>query len=351
MFKTLKKILSRSTEHLNDEVPKLDFVLLETTTRCNLRCLQCNDVEKPQDLSWDNFLKILPILERYKPLVQLNGHGETLLHSRFMDMLEAVVEVGCNVQFQTNAMLLTSKIVERCVKVGVKHIQTSLDAATPELFGQIRNLANLDVVISNLRVISEMKTRYNASSPTLGVSFLAMRHNIHELPAVIRLANELGAVNVGVGELVEYEQTRDKINTTGYSLKNDPIMAEWAQKAEVEAERCGILLSLPPNIPGRLTRDGSDSCLVIDPMNPMTYKGYCKVCNWPWSSIFVRLDGSVRPCCVIKEVYGNLLNQSFESIWRADKYRKLRSKVSSDNPPDACVTCYTAPWRKLKSEN
>src|SRR5579863_2068268 len=106
--------------------PVLKLMVLETTRRCNLRCTHCAVSEENHvggtpyeagDFPFELFPKLLPILRESKPVVQMSGHGETFLHPHFMEMLEGVVEAGCTPILQTNATLLTPRIVERVVQL------------------------------------------------------------------------------------------------------------------------------------------------------------------------------------------------------------------------------------------
>src|SRR5688572_25045145 len=222
---------------MTEPQPLLQWVMLETTQRCNLRCIHCAVSEENnrgtyawEDLPIEFFHKLLPILAAHKPWVHLSGHGETLLHPHFWEMLEATIQAGCKVRFQTNGTLLTRERVERIVELGVELIVVSLDAATPELFDRIRRRARLDRILSHLAVLQETKKRLGSERPQLEIEFVAMRQNIHELPDVVALAARHGAHLVGVTELAEYPLT------IGQSLKGDPLMTDWAEKAEAEAK-------------------------------------------------------------------------------------------------------------------
>lgn len=256
--------------------PNLKHLLLETTTRCNLRCIQC-EINVPnyefRDLPMDLFNKILPFLKEWHPTVQLNGHGETLLHPHFLEMVKTLRGVGCEVTFQTNGMLLKAEIIEKVVALGVETICVSLDAADRELYAEIRRHANLETVLKNLRVVNEMKAKANSPKPTLTIEFVAMRMNIQELPALIGLAGELKAKDFIVAEMVPFGPTMK-----GQSLANDPLMAEWATRATEEARKWEINLYLPPHIPGKE---------VLNPIQE-AHKGCRKACRWPWERMFVR---------------------------------------------------------------
>lgn len=334
----------------------LKYLVLETTRRCNLRCIHCMVSEEnnlgnyeARDLPMDVFHKLLPMIREFKPTVQLSGHGETFLHPNFMEMVEDVVGVGCNATFQTNGTILTQRNVEKFVGLGVEAIVISIDGASPEVFDKIRRRASLEKIVANIRLINETKKRLKTNRPHLGIEFAAMRQNIHELPAVVKMAGELGVENFQVAELAEYNMTQ------GQSLVNDPLMAEWAPKAEVEARTYGINLMLPPNIPGRQVVSVDSTGSVANPLTgndsiasapPAKYKGLRKTCREPWEKMFVQYDGSVRPCCVIGESYGNLSTQTFQEVWDGPRYQSLRESLLSDEPYAVCVKCPFYGWER-----
>jgi len=300
---------------------------------------------EPCDLSWENFEKILPILHKYKPNVQLNGHGETLLHPQFKEMLRAIVSAGCPVQFQTNGVLLSPEIVEECVELGVEAILTSVDAADPELFARLRPPAQLETILNNFRYVQEVKRRTGKKKPDINFLYVAMRQNIHELPAVMRLAADMEVAHLAVLELIEYENTRQRLSTYGQSLVNDPLMLQVAIEAEKLAVDLGLNISLPPRIPGREV--GGVAGRNIDPANPLSYRGLRKACRQPWDFVHFKANGKVQPCCMIKTSYGNIFEQSFGEIWENDQYQVLRRKVLSDSPPDECLVCYSFGWEEM----
>jgi MoaA/NifB/PqqE/SkfB family radical SAM enzyme len=342
---------------MNEPKSALQFVILETTQRCNLRCIHCAVSEENftrgtqpgayawEDLPIDAFYKILPILRDHKPWVHLSGHGETFLHPHFWEMLGATIQAGCKVRFQTNATMLTRERIERIVQLGVELIVVSLDAASNDLFNRIRRRSKLDRILSNLQLLQEAKKRLETDRPALEVEFVAMRQNIHELPDVINLAAKYGARAVGVAELHEYALT------VGQTLKGDPVMADWADKAAAEAQKCGIGLVLPP-IPGREVSAPAPlpSPVQIDHTNPASYRGLRKSCREPWERMFVRYDGRVNPCCYIYETYGDLTVQNFDEMWNSPKFQALRQALLTDQPPPECVNCPAYGWEPIPDE-
>jgi radical SAM protein with 4Fe4S-binding SPASM domain len=72
-------------------------------------------------------------------------------------------------------------------------------------------------------------------------------------------------------------------------------------------------------------------------------------CLDPWNFFYILQSGSVRPCCVLEDDMGNLVEQTFENIWYGDKYKALRHRILSNNPPEKCITCPIRPWTRLSN--
>jgi radical SAM protein with 4Fe4S-binding SPASM domain len=313
----------------------LKQVVVETTRRCNLRCIHCKVSPENNEGSYEAiemptevFERLLPMLRTYRPRVQLSGHGETLLHRKFTYMLEQAVSAGCVVTFQTNGTLLTSKMIEEIILLGVSSITFSLDGASAEVFEKIRRGASFERVIGSIAAVAEARERLKRDV-TLGVEFVAMRMNIHELPDLVSLAARLGVANIQVAHLIEYNLSR------GQAVTGDPQVLPWIELAEKEAKAKGISLRLPSNLPhvDRL------------PVSPLS--GLRKACTEPWDSLVVRANGEILPCCVILEPYGDLSTQSFEEISSNSKYQELRSALLSERPFDQCISCSFYGWEKI----
>ena len=340
----------------------LKQVVVETTRRCNLRCIHCKVSPENNegnyeaiDMSLDVFEKVLPFLRKYKPWVQLSGHGETLLHRHLMQMIERTVLAGCPVKIQTSGTLLRPSRIDKMIRLGVASITFSLDAATKELFEKIRRRASFEKVTGNIMAVGEARERLKRPVH-IGIEFVAMRMNIHELPDLVRLAARLGAADVQVADLLEYNLTR------GQSVTAEPSVLSWIQAAEREAQIKGIGLRLPSNLlsDSETTIEGPPVDPDPNPENslPQTSRrdpyarslaptGMRKACTEPWDSLVVRANGEVLPCCQIHEPYGDLSKQSFEEIWSNEKYQRLRSALLSTRPFEKCVNCSYYGWEAV----
>ncbi len=329
------------------EPSHLQFVVIETTRRCNLRCIHCAVSEENndgtyayEDLPFESFERLLPTLREHKPEVQLSGHGETLLHPRFEEMLEQTLLAGCRVRIQTNGTMLTPRVIDILVRHGAELVVVSLDGATAETFEGIRRRAKLSKVLDNLEALVEAKREAGVDLPNLSIEFVAMRRNIEELPQVLEIAARLGASEFAITELREYPLT------PGQTLAGDPEMQRWADLATAFAEEHGIQLHLPP-IAGREVVGVEE--LTIDRSSPASYRGLRKTCREPWERAFVQYNGEVWPCCYICEPFGDLTRKPFDEIWHNARFSALRTALASDRPPETCVRCPEYGWQPINA--
>ena len=110
-------------------VPRLDYVWLELTSKCNCSCLHCYggfgscDTAKPE-LSFDDWRRVLDmIVKNGGTSIQFIG-GEPLLFPHFIELLKYAKHVGIKrIDVFTNATLLNSEIAdalsEACASVRI----------------------------------------------------------------------------------------------------------------------------------------------------------------------------------------------------------------------------------------
>src|SRR3989304_5415160 len=145
------------------EVPTLPRTLyLETTNRCDSKCQTCVrtflTLEPPKDLTLAELKGIVdqfPVLER----VVLHGVGEPLLNRELFAMVTYVKARGATVLFNSDAIALTPTRARQLIESRLDEFRVSL-------------------------------------------WFTAMKANLDELPAFVRLAVNLGVPEVYVQRLV-----------------------------------------------------------------------------------------------------------------------------------------------------
>lgn len=104
--------------------PVRDVHQLELTTRCNLHCRYCphypNLPRTKEDMKWETFEQALDLVrffvrQQTQTELSLTGIGESLLHPRFLEMVEAsrnVIGPHRQLTVTTNGLLLTEQLAQ-----------------------------------------------------------------------------------------------------------------------------------------------------------------------------------------------------------------------------------------------
>src|SRR4051812_5919929 len=188
-------------------IPALPTSLqVEVTGACNLPCHMCLVRYRPPLNKINGSMPLARFQELVDDLpelgeVTLQGLGEPLLAPDLLEMIRYAVGRGISVGFNTNGTLLTRRWSEDLVDAGVDWLHVSVDGATAETFEGIRDGANFERVIANLRTLVAVRRARGRESPRLQLNFVSMRRNVHQLPDIVRLAADVGVDRVWVQNL------------------------------------------------------------------------------------------------------------------------------------------------------
>lgn len=335
-------------------------VYIEPTNSCNLECVTCirHSWNEPLGaMSSEIFSKIINGLRSFSPPpdILFGGLGEPLFHPHIVDMVRQAKAVGSHVELITNGTLLNKSLSKQLIDTGLDTLWVSLDGATPESYQDVRLGAALPEVLSNLTEFRQLRwTRHYPVSldlllkPQIGIVFVAMKRNIEDLPAVLRLANQMGAIHFLVtnvlpytpemeGEILYSRAVNDAIYTDNPWLRNldFPKMDVSPATREVvyQALRGNHFLSIAG---GRLS-ERNNRC-------PFIEKG----------ALAIRWDGNVSPCLALlhdhnayvykyerfikRHVFGSVREQGIADIWNKPEYVAFRKRIQEFNF-SPCVRC------------
>lgn len=321
--------------------PLPDELQVEVTAACNLRCRMCLVRYRPPldrsegSLSFDRFRAVADALPGLRTLT-LQGLGEPLLAPDLFRMIAYATARGMRAGFNTNATLLTRRTAERLLDAGLDWLCISLDGATAATYEGIRDGACLARVASNVRGLVQTMRERCAIRPTLSIVFVAMRRNVAELPAVVRLAADWGVPTIRVQNLSHsfsdtdpfgaYREIRDFAAAEALWPKGDPVADAAFAEATRDAKTLGVALRVPP-----LEEEPAPRALGTPG------------CTWPWRSAYVRHDGLVQPCCMLmggdRGILGDAGRDGLAAVWRSEAYEAFRAALSGPTPPEVCAGC------------
>jgi MoaA/NifB/PqqE/SkfB family radical SAM enzyme len=358
--------------HLRRPVTHLAKVYIEPTDRCNLECVTC--IRK----SWDEplgemspavFEQIIEGLRLFSPppSVLFGGLGEPLSHPDIVEMVRQTKALGSSVELITNGTLLQSSLAEQLIDAGLDMLWVSLDGATAESYEDVRLGAALPQVLANLAEFRRIRwTKHHPVSldlllrPQLGIVFVAMKRNIPDLPAVLRLANQLGALHFLVTNVLPYTpEMQDEILYSRALTDAIYIPSPWlrfldfprmdinptTREAFYQAMRGNHSLS----IAGGSLGERNNKC-------PFVEKG----------ALAIRWDGEVSPCLALlhnhktylytyqrslkRYAVGNVSEQNIEQLWNKPEYLLLRRRLQEFNF-SPCIFCGGCDFFKSNEED
>lgn len=301
--------------------PRID---LEPNNTCNLRCRHCQVTYWSKPAVHMDMPAFNRVLSQFPGLlsIKLQGMGEPLLNRELVDMLREGEHRGISMQIISNGTILDTSTADHLLNLKRTHIGFSLDGATAETFEAIRIGASFDKVVANIRELT--RRRGNRVYPMISVTAVVTSNNLHEIPALVRLAKDLGVDSINLQTALTNwgKQDMDHYNET---IRVSP------QSAQVDT-----VFQEAVRIAGEIHID----------LNIWREDYYTKQnkCPWPWKRAFVAANGDVVPCCILADSdtirMGNVFEQSFAEIWNSQQYRDFRHRIKSHRLHEFCKNCY-----------
>jgi len=123
------------------------------------------------------------------------------------------------VKIDSNATLTTEEKANSIINSGIDLISISIDGATKETYEKIRIPAKFEVVIENLKKLVRIRNE-KKSKTQIHIAFVCQLSNFHELPLIIKLADQLGVDQLNSPFVTEYDiKMNEKYSHINYSDK------------------------------------------------------------------------------------------------------------------------------------
>lgn len=338
--------------HAPDTLTKL---YVEITTECNLDCQMCIRHGWHEPLGTMPLAVFEDLMRQVRafdpvPTIHLGGYGEPTFHTHFLDIVRAAKATGARVEMTTNGMLLNLATSEALIEAGMDRIVVSIDGASETCYEDIRTYGDLDFVINNIRTLQHAKVRMvgRHGKPQVGLAFVAMKRNIHELPALPMLATRIGASDISVSNVVPHTPEMEAEILYEKALNSCAYRASpWV--VDVSLPKFDMNAQMLPIIGDMF--HSSNSISLLD-ASLSARDNYCRFVQQGYSVI--RWDGEVSPCLpllhdhriylrhrssdVSHQSYGSIKQTDLADIWHSEDYAAYRQKVR-DFPFSPCTTC------------
>ncbi|MCX5750053.1 MAG: SynChlorMet cassette radical SAM/SPASM protein ScmF, partial [Candidatus Saganbacteria bacterium] len=206
------------------------------TEGCNLRCRHCWIQPKYEEgklkfpyVSLDLFKKIV---EEAIPLglssVKLTG-GEPLIHPQINEVLDYIKSKDLRLVVETNGVVCTPELAKKLKECKGTFVSVSIDGADATNHEWVRG------VEGSFEAAKQGVRNLVAAGFHPQVIMSLMRHNVHQMEDVIRMAEELGAGSVKFN-LVQPTARGEKMHEAGETLSIQELVS-IGQKVENELSK------------------------------------------------------------------------------------------------------------------
>ena len=328
----------------------LKKLYIEPTTKCNLNCKMCfrhTWFDEPIcDLSLEDYRRVLETMPKTVETIFFGGMGEPLFHKDILTMIRLAAETGAEVELLTNGTLLTETMINGIMDAGLNRLWISIDDLETDSSINTNSDLNTDhaghnhsgKVLSNIRLLNKLRQK-RLSCMTLGITFVAMKSNAHQLsklPFFIaqHLVDEVNVSNISPTD----QASQNELLYTG-------LVNMYTGPGKGSVLPTVRLPYFDMNIPE--AADGIRSLMRKQNFNlyfndqPVIRKtGYCKFVREGMT--FVRADGKVCPCMALLHngytwmhnierkithcSFGKIQDQPLADIWNSGAYKTFRRK-------------------------
>jgi MoaA/NifB/PqqE/SkfB family radical SAM enzyme len=172
------------------------------------RCLYCNQAHLPTLLGmedWKRLIEEAAIPD--PPYVYISG-GEPLLLGEAIwgdhGLAIHAARLGCAVNINTNAALISPRVAMHIVKSGVSRVHISLDAAAPEIQAVLfRRPARVGAVWRGIRNLLIARETLGSDHPRIHINCVLTRLNLDSVPALLRAVWSMRPVPPGAARSLD----------------------------------------------------------------------------------------------------------------------------------------------------
>lgn len=301
-----------------------EYMQIELTDRCNLRCQACPRSWTPSTgtvLSPEEFrdlLEQMPLLKH----VSFVGLGEVLLLKDFPTYLRMCRERNVFASCNSNGVVVPRRLGP-ALEAGLGKLAISIDAHDRELLRRLRSGVSRETMEQAFRCAVMLTRQYEAR---LSAAITVGSANVADLPNLLRFLVELEVPEVTMESLHHWGE--DKSLNADSILAADPhAVISAMEEALGIADEAGMAVEC------------FDFYRIWERAHMVG--GHCP---WPWDSIVVTANGDVTPCCVQLTAtdsnrLGNIRQERVTDVWNGTRFTEFRDTFFNGQPWSACEGC------------
>ncbi|MDD5676043.1 MAG: radical SAM protein [Chitinivibrionales bacterium] len=333
-------------------------LMLEFTTRCNLRCEYCNYITPqyrcaPDDIDQTVLESLIDFCIKHKiSKVDCFGRGETTLYKNWHHYCDCLFDHGVNLGIITNLAKDYSP-EEFSTLARFASIEASCDTADPELFKNLRRGNTMQRFLTNIKNIWETALMAGRTPPAVAWSCVVCDRTVFGLADFVKVGRELG---ISAFKLNGYERGNPASTIKPLEeMAPDKFIeaAQLLQKLMQDLAGGDIILCVAPGLIDKVNARLAALDVIDNPAIAGVEREregrWTRACTNPWFNATVQADGALRPCCAFERPLDMLRpGHGLEDAFNGDAITALRRSLLTGELLPECRACPIASWTPLR---
>lgn len=298
------------------------YAFWEITEQCNHNCIHCFNYWRTstctaQIESMDYYVNLATSISSQKPLRVIITGGEPLL---LLDVLKLVIPIfeknNINVSINTNAALMNNEIIDYLTSHKISLFISYPSCKEQEFDLIVDRKGAFNNVNNALALLCKSNVRW-------AINMVISKVNLHSIYDTAKFLQQKYSINsINITRASTPMNARNEFNK--YKLTLDDFQYYVSECLKINKELGLPIKSSIPITPCSIDNEDAFKLLCLDIS-----------CGAGKTSYIVSSNGDVRACTRDDEVFGNMLLDNFESIWK--KLQKWRD--SAAYIPKECAKC------------
>ena len=259
--------------------------------------------------------------------LRLNYSGESVNHPQFDRALELAAGTGAQTELVTALASIPATHLRALVDHHLSRLSVSLHTLDPEQYQDIYRFSSVEQLREKIAEVEAYKRRRGSTVPELDFSFVAMRRNLNQLPAIAEYAQSVSIRSITIHPVIRRDPADADVS---WELSGpQQLHARFARDLKTavqESRRTYPDVAITVSRPLETVAEQAESHAFTCEQNP-------------FETTHILSDGRVVPCEVLDSLsLGCLSDRTFPEIWEGTAYRAFRKDYTAGQV-SACRAC------------
>lgn len=320
------------------------LVVWDFTHKCNLRCKHCyskSGAVQEEELTTQEAKDVVDQLADAGVTALAFSGGEPLSRSDFFEVAEHAVKRGLYVSVATNGTLLTKEMTRKLKEAKIHYVEISIDGATAKTHDAFRGVVGaFDKALQGLKNCVE-------ADLCACIATTATKNNLEEFPAIIDLAEEIGAERFTYFNFIPTGRAKEHFDQDLSPEEREKLMRYLLNRMS-KGCKTTILTTAPqlarvalqcqgPAGTGEVTMSMAHMQTVKVSKKAVPLADFIGGCGAGRLYCSLSPQGDVHPCVFFPVTVGNLKTQNFQDIWlNSTMFKDLRNRKKLKGTCGSC---------------